>query len=613
MLEVVEESIMENTMQEPLLLGERTDEEKDIELPNPFFYCCGGDASTEDVVEIRSRFRLNHNVFLTLLLSILYAIAESLWDGTVNAAYLKKLANGSNSPMGNIEAVNGLASLISALPVGYLADKWGRSKVISAGGVCTIVTAVLHITLIAWIGTGQDKNDNDNGTNNNDNSTSVDDDAYALLVESTSAYPVHNHAGLVCMGIIMALWGICNGIVNGPSQALFADSIPEGKRSDYFAYMFACFVCSSAVGPAVSIFFFQTVGDEWSMKHLQLILYVGLGLNVAAASVMFFFDDSKALDEDQLLVDNQQQQAPLLPDGLSSPIRSVRSGSDYGVNGEDESVTVDPHSPTSPPRRSPIVPPEEVFTNPDQVTPVAARVGPTARFVPYILFIHSLIMSIGSGMTVKFFPLFFKDDVGLSPSQVQGIYLMVPLVMSLLGGLCTKAARWIGRVPACLVFKVAGILLLFSMVAGKKFLDVHPVVLVPIYIGRTALMNATYPVEESLLMDFVHSSSRARWKSLESVSVFGWCGSAALGGWLADKYDYTYTFGVTVALQGLATVLMAILLYIVPLFENPDDNVILSVDEFDTGRSTTTSPRRLHPSLERAIQSGPSDQIANES
>jgi hypothetical protein len=40
-------------------------------------------------------------------------------------------------------------------------------------------------------------------------------------------------------------------------------------------------------------------------------------------------------------------------------------------------------------------------------------------------------------------------------------------------------------------------------------------------------MNCTYPLEESILMDFVPSDTRARWKSLDSISVFGWCGAAA--------------------------------------------------------------------------------------
>ena len=59
--------------------------------------------------------------------------------------------------------------------------------------------------------------------------------------------------------------------------------------------------------------------------------------------------------------------------------------------------------------------------------------------------------------------------------------------------------------------------------------------------GRFSHRNCTYPVEESILMDYVPKNTRARWKSLESVSQFGWCGSALAGGLLADKYGYART------------------------------------------------------------------------
>ena len=49
--------------------------------------------------------------------------------------------------------------------------------------------------------------------------------------------------------------------------------------------------------------------------------------------------------------------------------------------------------------------------------------------------------------------------------------------------------------------------------------------------------NATYPLSESILMDFVAKEFRARWKSLESVVQFGWCGSAVVGGWLGDRSE----------------------------------------------------------------------------
>ena len=38
--------------------------------------------------------------------------------------------------------------------------------------------------------------------------------------------------------------------------------------------------------------------------------------------------------------------------------------------------------------------------------------------VPYVMFANDLVMAIGAGMTVKFFPLFFANDYGFSPMQV---------------------------------------------------------------------------------------------------------------------------------------------------------------------------------------------------
>lgn len=41
--------------------------------------------------------------------------------------------------MGYVEAGNGLATLLTAFPVGYLADKYTRSLVIAIGGVIAFV------------------------------------------------------------------------------------------------------------------------------------------------------------------------------------------------------------------------------------------------------------------------------------------------------------------------------------------------------------------------------------------------------------------------------------------------------------------------------------------
>ena len=66
------------------------------------------------------------------------------------------------------------------------------------------------------------------------------------------------------------------------------------------------------------------------------------------------------------------------------------------------------------------------------------------------------------------------------------------------------------------------------------------------------------------MTDSVPKSTRARWKSLESVSTLGWCGSAVLGGVLADKFGYTFSFLLTAAMQAFGGCVFALLLPLVP-------------------------------------------------
>jgi MFS family permease len=497
--------------------------------------CCGkrgndGDADA-DADDANVLFRVNHNVFLNLSLSVLYGISASLWSGTAYVAFLKKMGHGSNGPVGDIEAVSGLASLLCALPIGYLADTMGRSVVIRAGGILLFVTAMLQIGILEWVGTDFGNDDDD-----------VDDDP------SSNSNSNKSNVALWLMGAIMVFWGLGDGVVNGPCQALYADSTPEGERSMYFTYQFACYLSASAVGPVVSIIMFQTLGDEWDMYHLRIVIYVGLGMEVFNALLMMLFDDSKALetddddddDNDDGNVSGDENESDAIgDDNNNNP--SDQPAAAEGQVAEDESSSLS--------------------SSPSQLTPLQKR----QQWIPYLVFISGLISSLGSGMTVKFFPLFFKDEVGMTPSQVQLIYVLVPLVMVVLGALCTKiAGAGLGRVQTTALYNVGGISLLLCMVSFKSFLDAHPFYLVPIYVFRTGLMNATYPLTESILMDFVPKGQRARWKSLDSVASFGWCGSAAFGGWLADKYDYTHTFLVTAIFQIVALGVWCCLLPLVP-------------------------------------------------
>lgn len=247
---------------------------------------------------------------------------------------------------------------------------------------------------------------------------------------------------------------------------------------------------------------------------------------------MMMFDDKKALDETEQDDDSNQE----------------ANDGDERDDGPAETNDDAPEADSS-----------------SSLTPLQKR----QKWIPYIIFVQDVIFALGSGMTIKFFPLFFKDEVGMSPTQVQVIFVAVPITMAICSTLSSKVAdSGVGRVQTQILSQAIAIALLYAMVFFKQYLDKHPVLLVPIYVFRTSLMNATYPLQESILMDFVPKEVRARWKSLDAVASFGWCGSAAFGGWLADKYDYTYTFFLTAVIQTVGLAVFALLLPLVPRHEN---------------------------------------------
>ncbi|GMH65988.1 hypothetical protein TL16_g12906 [Triparma laevis f. inornata] len=443
---------------------------------------------------------VNKNVFWSLVLCTLYGMADNLWSGTVFVAYLKLINGGENAAVGYVEGANGLSGLFTALPIGYLADKYPRSRIIKFGGVALILTALAHSSVMFYVG-NEVPEDPDK----------VDFSLYLFLG-------------------VMTLWGAAGGVVNGPVQALYADSTPEGERTQYYVYLFASYMLSSCVGPLLSIFLFLYWGDDWSIEDLKNVTLVGMGLEVVAAFTMFFFDDKNALKE------------------RGEEEEEEKDEKDEKV-GEDE---------------------EEVEENEpllELISPEAEKLKQRRAWIPYYMFASDLIVSLGSGMTVKFFPVFFKDDCELSPVSVQTIYLIVPLLMVASSQIASGLSKVFGRVQTILLVKALGLSFLYAIIFKVDYLKHEPFLLIPLYVLRTALMNSTYPMQESILMDFVPKKERARWKSLESVSQFGWCGSAVLGGLLADRFDYTFTFLITAIVQSVGTLMCVVLIPLVPRSE----------------------------------------------
>mmetsp|Transcript_7239 Transcript_7239/g.12230 ORF Transcript_7239/g.12230 Transcript_7239/m.12230 type:complete len:606 (+) Transcript_7239:187-2004(+) len=463
--------------------------------------------------------RFNHNVVVTWLLVVVEGIGDNIWTGTVLASYLYELMGKSNAYAGYVEAAQGLSNLIVALPVGWAADRGSKAKIIACGGVL-VPLAVAASSFAVIYGTS------------------------------------HIEENILCFWIFlgaMCMWGIVNAVSSGPAQALYADSVQTGERSRYYTILFSLYLLSSMLGPLVSIIMFVLHGNHWRLPDLRNIFLAGLGFELV--SMVFFFG---------------------YKDGCSLEIASQHTAADA-------------------PGSEPVESDDGKLAQPKEAEGTTTSAGATQIWmIPYILFASSLCFALGSGMTVKFFPLFFKNSCHLSPVGVQSIYLAVPVLMAAMSGVGTKISSRFGRAHTMVAVKVVGVSLLVGMAIladhwfGESALHdrdhsavvtLKAFVVVAIYLLRTGLMNCSYPLEESILMDFVPPSTRARWKALDSIGTFGWCGSAALGGYLADQKGYAFTFFITAGIQGIATLLQAVLVFIVPRSEKPAPNVTSTHDE----------------------------------
>ena len=213
-----------------------------------------------------------------------------------------------------------------------------------------------------------------------------------------------------------------------------------GARSKVYTWLFACYIVPSVLGPAISVGYFEAHGDEWRLPLLRDLTLLGMALEVPVAVLCCCFRDDKALGESSDAIQDQERAAA----SASAP-------------GDDEGQR------NRPGRR-------ERRRGTPTITDAEDAVDPR-KMIPYVVFCTDLVVALGSGCTIKFFPLWFKNDLHMSPAAVQGIYCGVPLSMALASGFCTALSRSIGRVEAVLGVRTAALVCFVNMLV--VFYRVH--------------------------------------------------------------------------------------------------------------------------------------------
>lgn len=302
---------------------------------------------------------------------------------------------------------------------------------------------------------------------------------------------------IIAIFIAMFLWGAFQGLSRPAFESIFADSLPTGKRSGTYAKLHLLQQAAMAVGPFLNVALFYYLGDEWDIEILRSVMYVGIFFSLTSALLLFFFKDDRSLGD------------------------------------ESESVIVQPES--------------------DDIDTILSE---RRKKIPILLVSSNLIIGMGAGMSVRFFPVFFRSIYDMKPIGVQLVMAGTFIATGTFGMIAQKFSMSKGRGQIMLAFQGMATICLFAIAFYPSLF-----LLVPLFILRGALMNSAQPLSRSILMDAVPKRNRGKWNSVETIAwgLF-WNASAVLGGFLIGDNNFRLCFVVTGIIYtiGIIPILMLI-------------------------------------------------------
>ena len=301
---------------------------------------------------------------------------------------------------------------------------------------------------------------------------------------------------LLGIKLCLAIYGSWIAFKDCTSYAVFADSVSLTDRGFTMTRAEGVAQAAAAIGPIVSIIVLIAWSheDDWTISALKPVLIFGsLGLLIPASTLMFWSD-----------VPHRAQTVGELKD--------VKENIHVHVPGK--------------------------------------------RLVPALLCFTDIVSQLGMGMTVKFIPLFFKEEFGLHPINIELIYLLHAVAFVVGTIFARSLSAKYGRVKTSIIYTLGGAISLYLFAYAQSL----PAVIALFVIGG-ALCNAVVPLDRSLVLDSVAAEERGRWAAAEALGSASWSGSAFFGGLLVDgnKGSYRFTFEMTALIYSIA------LLFRIPL------------------------------------------------
>ncbi|OEH73751.1 major facilitator family protein [Cyclospora cayetanensis] len=290
-------------------------------------------------------------------------------------------------------------------------------------------------------------------------------------------------------------------------------SIREGQRSRLFVLRRILTTLANGLGPLFSLCVFLLCGNAWRLHILHKLLVLLLWKEISAEEASRIRMDAK--------YGEPSSEASKEADDVQK--RTESEGSiEVLLQQQDELAKTS----------------TETKCTGALATPDCRFLFLRTKHVPWLMFISHCITFCGAGMTVKYFPLFFKTEYAFKPIHSCLLSTAYTISIAALTYVIQKVATHMGPTEASFLFTSIGV--------GGAF------------------QNASTPIDRSVCLDLIPPRLVGRWAALQSLATLMWSVSALFGGLLADHTDYRQIFTFTGRIYIVAQLVYLPCLWLLP-------------------------------------------------
>ncbi len=298
----------------------------------------------------------------------------------------------------------------------------------------------------------------------------------------------NNMFGLYISQIFISLG---QGLSSPALQSLIADSIKTNKRESTYGKLYLVENIGNGIGPLFAVITFLIIGDNWNLPTLKEVFYVAFIFLIIGIIVQSNMSERHSF-------------------GSESESNEIKAGTNNKTK-RDWSRTW--------------------------------------WFVPSFIIVLGFVIAIGAGLSVSYFPIFFKDVYNQLPITVNILFFLSAMVTGIVGYIAPKFAKLVGKIEAMALLQLFATFMFFliALIPPFEFVAIF-------FLMRGAFMNASTPIKNAVVMDLVPKRMRGKMSSLESLTfslVFSL--SAGIGGVLLDQYNFQVLFFSTTFLYIVGT------------------------------------------------------------